>query len=987
MPDAILRLSALNFEGAGLYRQPTQRIPLAKQGKVLLAGAEGCLDSKTFITFEVRDPQGRRINSKGGTIERLYQRFNGHAYLGQGIGKGKSTANWRKDVTFWVSSMRESTGRIFKNQVLDVVFSGEKECFRLETAAGFVIEATSDHLFWTGSSYTKLGELTEGSTVFVHKNTHFRIHPPGRARNRDHALEQDDNLRFIAVKDTVSSITQCGVRETYDIKVMGPDHNFVANNMVVHNSGKSMIPEVATLVLYGKGSPRLRKSGLVESSIVNADTGYRGELTFESGSGASLRKVSITQAFKHPRLKSRYIITVDGQREEPTTKPEQKKLVKRLAPLSYEEWLGVVYLHQGGVHDLLAGTPTEKREYLTSVFGLDFYDDLLTAAKEEAKALERKGVGALDLQQTLADIKQELASAQASLDNLPPMQEIEDALQRLSARMLETSSTLGSLRTAKADAERVQSMRNELADLALDDPASELQQAQSEREGLVEKRTAIKGKLSDAKRLTTAYESAVNRATAAKSKLTKAEDNVAKLRKATGSYPDETACTSGIALCDEAIGLNLDAFDPEATGSEPWRERAKTAMSLRDQSRKLEKLQSQLKSHKHSGANCPTCAQPLQLDALAETIAKLTADANDAEKSATSSLSAEMVALVGPLKESNFLDLKDSLTEMKEEHAALQRAVEALPALQQASSEADEALADTPKPPDTKELRLELENVEKAISGLDGRIQRAQTAMRLEDQIEAIGEPDLKDIQDQIQKLEAKQQKTKTKYDEAQELKREATQASTRLATLTKQQKQVQKQIDDHAETALLLKGYEQEIVPYFTALRASKVKSCVSVLESVLPVYIGAMSANQYEGAEVKLVVSDDLKDVDLTLRTGHNLPWISAVQASGGQRRRFTLAILAALREVSPRKANVMFFDEPFADLEGDGKLLFVNRLMPLLMDRCQDLESIFLIAHDAEVLQVSNDCFDSVWMVERDGQSSTITMNQKLANVAAR
>ncbi len=755
----------------------------------------------------------------------------------------------------------------------------------------------------------------------------------------------------------------------------------------MEGAGKSMLPEVMTLVLYGKGSPRLRKSGLVESSIVNADTGYRGELSFESGSGASLRKVAITQAFKHPRLKSRYIISVDGQREEPTTKPEQKKLVKRLAPLSYEEWLGVVYLHQGGVHDLLAGTPTEKREYLTSVFGLDFYDDLLTAAKEEAKALDRKGAGALDLQQTLADVKEEMKKAQESLDDLPPMAEIDEAIEKLSARMLETSSTLGSLRSAKADAERVVAMRQELEALKLDDPAAELSSAQQEKEALVEKRTAIKTKLADAKRLVTAYEAAVTRATNAKNRLAKAEGDVKKLKAEMADYPSLENCEAAVALCDEVIGLSVSTFVPDATDKGSWRDAAKTAMSLRDQSRKLEKLEAQLKGHKHSDANCPTCAQPLQLDALKDTIKNLKDEAKKSEDKACRIASADLIALVEKVPDADFIDAKDTLEAMVAAYASFERAVEALPALKEASKEADEALAETPKPQDTTKLRADLDNVEKAVATADSRIQKAQQAIRLEDQIEAIGEVNLDEIKDQIEKLEAKQQKTKTKHDEAQVLKREATQAATRIATLTKQQKQVQKQIDDHAETALLLQAYERELLPYFTALRASKVKSCVSVLESVLPVYIGAMAANQYEGAEVKLAVSDDLKDVDLMLRVGRNMPWISAVQASGGQRRRFTLAILAALREVSPRKANIMFFDEPFADLEGEGKLLFVNRLIPTLMDRCPDLESLFLIAHDAEVLQAGNDAFDSVWTVERNEQGSRLVMDQKLSMVTGR
>ena len=163
--------------------------------------------------------------------------------------------------------------------------------------------------------------------------------------------------------------------------------------------------------------------------------------------------------------------------------------------------------------------------------------------------------------------------------------------------------------------------------------------------------------------------------------------------------------------------------------------------------------------------------------------------------------------------------------------------------------------------------------------------------------------------------------------------------------------------------------------------------RASVSVLEGVLPIYVNAMSASQYMGAEVKLSITDDLKRVDLMLRAGRHAPWISALQASGGQRRRFTLAIIAALREVSPRRANLMFFDEPFADLESEGKLLFINKLVPTLLDRCDDLDSLFVIAHDSEILEAGNDAFDTVWEARRELTTSRITTGHKLALVEGR
>lgn len=57
--------------------------------------------------------------------------------------------------------------------------------------------------------------------------------------SRSHALERHNNLRYMAVSDIVESIDFVGDRETYDIRMESPCNNYVANNFVVHNSGKT----------------------------------------------------------------------------------------------------------------------------------------------------------------------------------------------------------------------------------------------------------------------------------------------------------------------------------------------------------------------------------------------------------------------------------------------------------------------------------------------------------------------------------------------------------------------------------------------------------------------------------------------------------------------------------------------------------------------------------------------------------------------------
>lgn len=65
------------------------------------------------------------------------------------------------------------------------------------------------------------------------------------AHGRLHALENHNNLRFAPIKDCISTIELVGIKETFDIKCHDPYHNYVANNFIVHNCGKTTIATIA----------------------------------------------------------------------------------------------------------------------------------------------------------------------------------------------------------------------------------------------------------------------------------------------------------------------------------------------------------------------------------------------------------------------------------------------------------------------------------------------------------------------------------------------------------------------------------------------------------------------------------------------------------------------------------------------------------------------------------------------------------------------
>ena len=132
--------------------------------------------------------------------------------------------------------------KIEKSRVVAAKASGRKQVFKLRTALGREIEATANHPFLTMSGWTKLGDLKVGDAVAT-------------ARAEDAS----------AAWDEITSIEPTRECETYDLSIDG-NHNFLANDFVVHNS------HAASFALIAYATCWMRKHYLPEftCSLLNA---------------------------------------------------------------------------------------------------------------------------------------------------------------------------------------------------------------------------------------------------------------------------------------------------------------------------------------------------------------------------------------------------------------------------------------------------------------------------------------------------------------------------------------------------------------------------------------------------------------------------------------------------------------------------------------------------------------------------------------------
>jgi DNA polymerase III alpha subunit len=110
--------------------------------------------------------------------------------------------------------------RLRKRKVARVIRSGVKPVWRLRTSLGHEIMATAEHPFMTRSGWRQLGKLTVGDHVAVARTVPLQD-----------LLRLTRHLHW----DRIEKIEPIGDRETYDLQIEG-DHNFLANQFVVHNS-------------------------------------------------------------------------------------------------------------------------------------------------------------------------------------------------------------------------------------------------------------------------------------------------------------------------------------------------------------------------------------------------------------------------------------------------------------------------------------------------------------------------------------------------------------------------------------------------------------------------------------------------------------------------------------------------------------------------------------------------------------------------------
>ncbi len=170
-----------------------------------------------------------------------------------------------------VWALNEQTWKIEPAKVAHAFTTGVKPVFRLTTRLGRTIRATGNHQFRAFNGWKRLDELKLGERLAL-------------PRTIESAVRSDEILQLAQSDiywDEVVSIEPDGIEEVFDLTI-GKHHNFLANDIIVHNSLEQDADVVMFIYREEIYKPETEKQNIAEIIVGKQRNGPTGsvELVF-----------------------------------------------------------------------------------------------------------------------------------------------------------------------------------------------------------------------------------------------------------------------------------------------------------------------------------------------------------------------------------------------------------------------------------------------------------------------------------------------------------------------------------------------------------------------------------------------------------------------------------------------------------------------------------------------------------------------------------
>jgi len=657
----------------------------------------------------------------------------------------------------------------------------------------------------------------------------------------------------------------------------------------------------------------------------------------------------VEQYRKHSQYKTCLRLTENGtpiHAEGTQAIKQTQQRVEARVGLSLGEWYGFVYLAQNSTHAMVAGTPAEKKRYLSRVFGvdvLDAYDKNLAVFLSGQKDTTNRLSETLDRIEALekeereqkAPTKEELASLRDRRT------ELQDRLDTLSAELAQQAQ----LHKRESLLPKLSSHGYTLQGWSAEKLAKEASDVKANVDRLQnsvrteERRAELKAQLpKDAQRPDLpALEKALRKA---KSRLQEIKDQRTAYERWKQLQQERTQLSS---LDSET----LQAVDPDRSYREELSKLDGERAVLRQQLSVLQRLDGK--------ATCEACLSPIDAKHTHASVEEKETRLRKIEgkRSSLQAKEQEQLALrdqaklytgwkkrsasakaVDRVSSSDVSAAESSLEAAEKEHrkaADLMRVWEALDRLPSApSSSLDDLKRDAKLEEETYDLLREAKAYDWTLKLAD--------VQELTEQQKKLQRKLLK-AQDELTTAKLRKEQARTRAEEISDLKRKAEVL----------------QADTHrTEVAEVLRVSLQDV-------KLARLREATRILTTVLPGYISAF----FRGGHIKLHIDESREDkLDLLFEKGGKI--INLRSISGGQAKRLSVAIILSFTKLTAQTVNVLVADEPYGGLDP------ISRGVCFELLRDIAVPTTLLTGHESDV---SKQRYDQRWTVVMKDHVSTL------------
>ena len=304
------RFHKIPVKGQGFYQRPQTvdsefylasvndvgRIFSNKIINVFETGIKEVFEIKTSLGHSIIASKNHKFMTLEGFYSLEYLNIGQNIFIHNNTPFTKTYGPRKSYQEIYVKNHPIAAKRIIKGQYVGV--NKDYEYYRLRLSRA-VMEANLNNL--SLEEYTnRLNSNGIEGLIFLSRNKHVHHLDENIFNNnisnlmiidsiehgKIHAIERHNNLRFMIIQDKIISIKKIGEKNTYDIKMQAPYNNYIADNFVVHNSGKTTL---STNIMIN--AQRLIK----DKSVAIIDSEHVYDINYAKAQGLDTENIRISQ--------------------------------------------------------------------------------------------------------------------------------------------------------------------------------------------------------------------------------------------------------------------------------------------------------------------------------------------------------------------------------------------------------------------------------------------------------------------------------------------------------------------------------------------------------------------------------------------------------------------------------------------------------------------------------------------------------------------